>query len=216
MRRMATAFLVLAGLAVASTAPAVDFTQKGGAPQGATPTFKVAAVLLCDNGNQNNAFFQDDLARYGNRFNFGAGSVLTSVEFVHFGFGFAGPYNYDIELWDATSCTPIASVNNLVAADAAGAPMVESENVCASNIQLTGDVIVAIDANSCLVPTDCYPDVIFDDNLAATCQYVVDATNFQCIALSGQSGAFLLRVDTNNCPVPVTPSSWGGLKQIYR
>lgn len=217
MKRIATAFLVLVGLTFASAVFAVDFTTRTPLPSGTESATGLAAVYVCDNGTLNSAFFQDDGGRYGNLFNFPANSLLSSVEFVHFGYNtLFGPYSYDLEMWDLASCTPVAFINGLSAADAYSAPQIEQENLCAYGVLLSGNVIVAVDANSCFDPTDCYPDVMFDDNYGASCPYVVDATALQCFSQMGNSGAFLLRVETDNCPVPAKKDSWGSVKQIYR
>jgi len=217
MKRFATVFLVLAGLTAASAALAVDFRTKTPLPTPIDIGAGITAVLQCDNGNLNSAYYQDDTGRYGNAFNFGASSRLSYVTFAHYGWNtLAGPYSYDIECWDLTSCTPVAFVNGLMAADAFSSTQIELVNVCDYAIDLSGDVVVAIDANSCAVPTDCYPGVWFDDNLGATCPYVVDGSNLQCFSQMGSGGAFYLRVETDNCPVPVKKGSWGAVKQVYR
>lgn len=215
MRRASTVLMVLAALCVASTALALDPTPRTGTPPGGSVPFSLNTILFCDNAIQNNAFFQNDTDRYGNKFNFGLNGVLSNIEFAHFGFGFAGPYSYDIELWDPASCTVISTVNGLVAGDAANATRVEQVNVCANNLVASGDVIVAIDANSCLVPNDCYPDLWFDSQIGVVCPYIVQG-GVTCTDISGQAGPFLLRIDINNCGTPTMPSTWGGLKQIYR
>lgn len=222
MRKIATTTLVLLGLFAATSAFALDLPRKGQVPAGPHRTFtleSVNAVLGCDDGTPESAYFQDNVYRFGNLFDFGAGALLSSVEFAHYGFGFAGPYNYDIELWDATSCTFIASVNNLVAANAATAIQVETVPLCASNLYVDGPVVVALDANTCADPTDCYPDLLYDAQLNVLCPVIVDATNpaaADCYDQSSVSGPFLLRVETNNCPVPSKLDSWGKVKVLYR
>lgn len=217
MKLLATSLLLLAGLVSASAVLATDFSQKSHIAGKPMPTFKVAAVFQCDNGNLNSGFFQDDGTGFGNNFNFGASSNVDAVEFVHFGFGFAGPYNYDLEFWDKTSCTKITSIDGLVAADAGAVAQLEHIDTC-PNLNLTGEVIVAVDPNTCLAPNDCYPDLIFDDNtINNPCPYYVDLGGAGCGSLASfGSGAFLLRVETDNCPTPTHKGSWGALKQIYR
>jgi hypothetical protein len=213
--KRAIATFVLAGLTVASAAFAVEFTTKAPLPN-ASQVEGLLAILACDNGTPSSAYFQDDTGRYGNRFSFGGGASIKTLTFAHFGFGFSGPYNYDIEFYDPASCTIIDSVDGLVAADAASAVQVEVVDLCPENIVLSGDVLVTIDSNSCLDPTDCYPDVLFDTQVGVFCPYVVFPAAFACFDVSAQSGPFLLRVETD-CPgVPVAPKSWGSVKQIYR
>jgi hypothetical protein len=216
MKRLATALFVLAGLAVASSALAVDFDHKTVMPQNTDLEFTLVAVLACDNGNANSAYYQLNTSRYGNLFSFGSGARLSALAFAHYGFGFAGPYNYDIELWDPTSCTPVAAVNGLVAQDAANDLVVETVDLCPQQLTVQGNLIVAIDANSCASPSDCYPDVIFDNQINVACPWIVDAATNTCYDVSDQNGPFILRVEIDNCPVPVVPGTWGALKQRYR
>jgi hypothetical protein len=217
MKLLATSLLLLAGLVSASAVFAVDFTKKGPI-SGPIPTFKVTTVYACDNTNLNSGFFQDDFTAYGNNFNFAANSNVDAVEFIHYGFGFPGPYNYDLEFWDKTSCTKITSFDGLVAGDAGSSPRVEHIDACFAQLNLTGEVIVAVDPNTCLAPNDCYPDVIFDTaTVQNPCPYQVNVNGAGCFSLAPDgSGAFLLRVEVNNCPTPVHNGSWGAVKQIYR
>ena len=143
MKKIVTALLVIAALSVASAAMALDLARH-------TPSFapnrhpfdtqSVQALIGCDDNVEGNAYFQATDDRLGNVFSFGTGKLLSRVQFVHYGFGFAGPYNYDIELWDPISCTFIAAKNGLVAADASGANTVtENVNLCPANLFATGD-----------------------------------------------------------------------------
>lgn len=194
-------------------APAFAFESAKTPHRGPSPPVNTA-VLQCDDGVDFSAFFQLDTRRYGNNFNFGLGSRLTSVEITHFGyFTLSGPYLFDIELWDGTTCTFISSVDNLAAADAFDHTEVETFNVCPANLVAAGSVNVVIDANSCAAPNDCYPDIEFDDTFP-TCQRIITPPATCQTATNG--GNFLLRVDLNNCPTPTLPMSWGSVKQRYR
>jgi hypothetical protein len=217
MKRAIAVLLTLSALLVATAAFAVDFNMKTPL-SGANEIQGLSAVLACDNGTAFNAFFQADGAGYGNYFNFGGGSQLSTLTFAHFGWNtLVGPYNYDVELFDRPSCTLIQTIPGLVAADAFAAPTTEVVDLCPNNIVLTGDVLVAIDANSCADPSDCYPDVLFDNQANIQCPVVVDLTTWICTDLSPQAGPFLLRVETDTCvPVPTRPTSWGAVKSIYR
>jgi hypothetical protein len=216
MRRLAIASVVLAGLVIAGVASAVDFDKKTVMPQDLGLQFKLVAVLACDNGNPSSAFYEADAYRYGNLFSLGGGARLSTLEFAHYGFGFSGPYNYDVEIFDPTSCTLVAAVNGLVAQDAANDIMVESVDLCAQNLTLAGNVIVAIDANSCVSPSDCYPDVLFDTQINVVCPYIVDPAGHVCEDISGEGGPFILRLEIDNCAVPTIPSTWGAVKGYYR
>jgi hypothetical protein len=223
MKRMVIAVLVILGLAVASAAMAVDvLPRKSGLPQARhidrATRFSATAVLGCDDGVEVNAYFQGTDDRIGNVFNFGSGAVLDAVGFDHYGFGFAGPYNYDLELWDPTSCTMIAAVNNLVASDAAATSVFDVVDLCGNNLFVAGDVTVAIDPNSCISATDCYPDIIFDDQIDVFCPMIIPnaSTSPICFDYSPYSGPFILRVETDNCPTPAAKHSWGSVKTLYR
>ena len=216
MKRFAIAFVVLASLALASSAPAIDFDQKSTMPEIIAPNFTMAQVLACDNGNAASAYYQDDTGRYGNYFSLGGGARLSHLEFAHYGFGFSGPYNYDLELWDPTSCTMVLAVNGLVAQDAANDIMVESVDLCPRNLTAAGNLVVALDANSCSTPADCYPDLLFDNQVNVFCPVIIDASTGQCFDASADSGPFLLRLEIDNCAVPTLPKTWGAVKNIYR
>lgn len=213
--------LVLAGLCLATCAMALDMSKR-------LPTtlpervggFELNALFQCDDNVPYNAYYQDPNGRYGNVWTF-SNERVSQVQFVHYGWGFAGPYNYDIELWDAATCTYIGGKNNLVAGNAATALRTETVNltVAEGGTCLNGDIIVAIDANTCIAgasPPDCYPDLFYDDQLFVACPVIVDAINFVCTDVSDQSGPFLLRATTVGCVVDVKPSSWGKVKTLYR
>lgn len=212
MRRIATLLSLMASLILAASAFAFD--QARTPATNPSPDF-VLAVQSCDNGVDNSAFFQDDAARYGNNFAFGASSLLSAIEFVHNGYGtVVGPYLFDVELWDDATCTFLGSVDNLFAPDAFTGSITSSFNLCAANLSASGSVNVVIDANSCFNPSDCYPDIEFDNQVPPTCQRIVIPATPQC-GQSANGGNFLLRVDLNNCPTPASKPSWGAIKVRY-
>jgi hypothetical protein len=221
MRKTATTLLVLLGLFAATSAFAVD-VKKAGLPTPRPVRLNATAILNtplgCDDGVEYNAYFQNTDDRIGNVFSFGSGATLSRLSFEHFGFGFPGPYNYNIELWDPTSCTFVAAKNGLIAQDAANDFVFEDVDLCSDNIHVAGDMIVTIDPNSCAAPNDCYPDVLFDDQLEVFCPVIINdaSTSPACFDVSPISGPFILRVDINNCPVPAKKTSWGELKTLYR
>ena len=85
MKGKAIPFLVVAGLCIATCAMALDLSKRAGSLSGRSDGFRIDAVYSCDNGNTASAYFQDDNGRYGNVFNFAAGSQLRSLSFVHHG-----------------------------------------------------------------------------------------------------------------------------------
>lgn len=221
MKRIATASLVLLGLMIAASAMALNL-QKA-LPHTLRNTHPVApasvnSVLGCDDGILYNGYFQGTEDRLGNLFSFAPGTKLSRVGFYHYGFGTPGPYNYDIEIWDPASCTFVAAKNNLVAADAANNLGFEDIDLCPDNVVLSGDLLVTIDPNTCAAPNDCYPDLLFDDQLDVACPWIINSADSSpaCFDVSPYSGPFVLRIDVNNCPVPTAKKSWGSIKSMYR
>ena len=213
MRRFATTAVLLASLLSAVSAHAFDVARP--LQSHATPNFTLVAQV-CDNGVNFNAFFQADIRRYGNEFNFGAGARLSSIEMVHDGWEtLFGPYMFDVELWDVTTCTLIASADNLAASDAFDGAITESFNLCPFELEAAGAVGVMIDANSCSDPSDCYPDISWD-NTTPECQWIITPGAPSLCQFSPTAGDFLLRVDLDNCPTPTRPVTWGTIKQKYR
>jgi hypothetical protein len=211
MKRFATIASLTASLLLATTAFAFD--QARTPASNPSPDF-VLAVQSCDNGIDASAFFQADDSRYGNNFAFGASSVLSSIEMVHNGYQtVVGPYSFDVELYDDATCTFISSADNLSAANAFSGSITETFNLCSFQLTAAGSVNVTIDANSCFDPTDCYPDVEFDNTVPPTCQRIV--TPGPTCVQSSNGGNFLLRVDLNNCPTPASKPSWGAIKVRY-
>jgi len=220
MKRTAIALCLVAGVLSFSSAFALDLQRKSLNPANPRQVElnSAQAVLGCDDGVFFSGWFQGTDDRVGNVFDFGSGAVLSEVAFVHYGFGFSGPYNYDIEIWDQASCTFVAAKNNLVAADAAGAVQIEDVLLCADNLFVAGNMVVTIDPNTCANPTDCYPDVLFDDQIFVACPIIIGnaSTSPVCNDVSDFGGPFLLRVAIDECPTPTRTHSWGQVKAIYR
>ncbi|HTO89610.1 MAG TPA: hypothetical protein VMJ70_00640 [Candidatus Sulfotelmatobacter sp.] len=222
MRKLATAFLVLLGLSLlAANGFALDL-RRHSMPSNRqvhlhSPAM-IQAVLGCDDGYVFNAYYQNSDDRLGNYFSFGATARLSRVAFAHYGFGFSGPYQYNLEVWDPASCTFVTGKNGLVAQDAASDVAVEDVDLCSDNIMVSGYMMIMIDPNSCLAPDDCYPDLMFDDQVDVACPVIINnaSTAPECFDISPYSGPFLLRVETDNCPVPAKKTSWGELKTLYR
>jgi len=219
MEKIATALLVTLALTAATSAMALDLHRRSGTvPSRDLGTQSITAFIGCDNGVLNSAYFQKDTERLGNLFDFGGGALLSRITFAHYGYGFSGPYSYDIELWDPLSCTFIASRDNLTAADAATSVIVEDVNLCQDNLFAVGLVAVTLDPNSCIGANDCYPDLIFDDQIDVICPFVIaDATTLPvCIDASPYNGPFVLRTELDNCATPSKRPTWGQMKAHYR
>ena len=221
MKRTATLSIALLALLIASNAFALDLQRRHQAIPVSGQLYSVTqvnTVLGCDDNVANNAYYQATDDRLGNMFSFGSGAALSAVGFWHYGYGLSGPYNYDIEIWDPVTCTYVTGKNGLSAADAAASPTFTVADLCPDNIYLTGDLAVTIDPNTCAAPNDCYPDLLFDDQLNVFCPIIINnaSTSPACYDVQTFNGPFLLRIDTNNCPTPAKTRSWGDLKQIYR
>jgi hypothetical protein len=221
MKRTVTTLCLVAGVLSFSSAFALDLQRKNLNPDNNRQHVSLnssQAIFGCDNGNAFNAYFQETDQRFGNTFDFGTGAVLSEVVFAHFGFGFSGPYNYDLEIWDAASCTMVLAKNNLVAGDAANDIAVEDVLLCPDNLFVAGKMVVTIDPNSCLEPTDCYPDLLFDDQISIACPVIINSASVApvCIDARDFNGPFLLQVATDQCPTPTKSHSWGQVKAIYR
>jgi hypothetical protein len=220
MKRLVTMCFVVVGLLAATSAMALDLHSRTSLPRALNLTRPMTAtvVLGCDDGNAYNAYYQATDDRLGNLFDFGTSSMLGTVNFAHYGWGIAGPYDYDIEVWDPTSCTMVAAKNGLVASDAADAVGVETVDLCSSGIVLSGNMVVTIDPNSCVAPNDCYPDLMYDDQIDVFCPVIINnaTTAPACYDVSPYNGPFLLRIGLNTCATPTHRESWGHLKSIYR
>lgn len=218
---VAASLLALSGLLAAGSSFALDLRPQQ-APQ-ANPQQQNRgpvgnAVLGCDNGITWSGYFQYTDDRLGNKLNFGGGGMLSSVSFTHYDYGTAGPYNYNLEVWDPTSCTLVAARNGLVAASSVFANTTETVDLCANNIHVSGNLIVAIDPNTCNNAFDCYPDLVYDNQLNVACPYIISdaSTAAVCSDVSQFSGPFLLHAAVDECVVPVREASWGQIKAIYR
>lgn len=176
------------------------------------------SVLGCDNGVTWGGWFQYADDRLGNVFNFGSGGALSSVSFTHYDYGTVGPYNYDVEVWDPASCTLVAGKYNLVAASSVYTNTVETVSFCGTGINVAGSMFVGIHAKTCNSPTDCYPNLVYDNQLFVACPVIInDATTAPaCYDVSAYGGPFLLRTTVNECSTPTNGATWGRLKSIYR
>lgn len=200
MRLVLIALLVLT---MAGAAGAADLTKdQGGSDIQMTRTFN-----YCTGTDDDNGFYQNGIYAYGNALSLGAtAGPLTTLDFFHNGYGFSGPYDYTLYVYDAVTCTVIGSIPGLTAADAAAGTIEEIVDLCPYNLVASGDVIVAIHPQSCYVPTDCYPDVEFDytapvDGCGSRVEVGVPDTCVQILSSSGVVD-FLLGVVFNECVTP--------------
>jgi hypothetical protein len=215
---MKSLYCALAALViVAGSANALD--MKSATPLGHTGDGSSRVAYACDDGNLDNAYFQASAAAYGNAFDVGAGGPLSRVEFWHYGwFTVVGPYDYDLKVYDETTCTEIASIP-LVAADAFDSDQFEEEDLCDFGVDVSGPIVVAVNALSCFDPTDCYPDVYFDQTgVFDGCDRIVTVADptLDC-SLPVLNGDFTVRINVDECgSTPTEEASWGQLKGLYR
>ena len=202
---------------VATPASAFDVKELGAGNGGGS-----SVAFSCDEGAQDSAFYQNQGQAYGNAFDTGAGGPLSVLDFEHFGFGFPGAYAYNVLVLDEATCTVVGSVNGLLAVDAAGAPAQEIVDLCDENIVVSGSTVVAIEPLTCAIPTDCYPDVLFDQtgtiNECGRSLLVADNSGCDDPTIGGFGAVdFLLRVSVDECgSTPTEVKSWSEVKDSFR
>lgn len=176
------------------------------------------SILGCDNGVTWSGWFQYADDRLGNVIDFGAGGTLSSVTFDHYDYSTVGPYAYDLEVWDPTSCTLVAGKYNLSAASSVFTNTFETVNLCGTGITVSGPTFVGIHPKTCNSPTDCYPNLVFDSQLNVACPVIISnaSTAPFCGDVSPFGGPFLLRAAVNECTTPSLDRTWGQLKSYYR
>ena len=226
MKRLATLLGVAIMIGVASQAFAVDLHNSHRTGTIGNPTsprqnhtFSVQTIVGCDDGYLWSSWYQNADDRLGNLFDFGTGAQLSTVAFYHYGWGFSGPYQYDLEVWDPVSCTQVATVAaGLTALDAAASSVVEVVNACPSDLHFTGVMMVGIHPLTCISATDCYPDLVYDDQTDVFCPVIIGnaSTSPVCYDVSANAGPFVFRCELDNCPVPAKRATWGQLKSSYR
>ena len=175
-------------------------------------------AFTCDDDVLSSAYFANALSAYGNAFDVGAGGPLSHVEFWHYGwFTLAGPYDYNLKVYDEATCTEIASIP-LVAAHAFDHDELAVEDLCTYGIAVSGAIVVAVEPLSCAAPTDCYPDVYFDDVAPVNdCTRIVDTTGPSGCDVGGFLNDHVLRISVDECGgTPTDEASWGGVKNLYR
>lgn len=201
--------LVLVGLLVLVMAGAANAADLSKGNDGVSAQLEASRSLIyCAGVNFDSAFYQDALYAYGNALSVGAGAhVLTTLDFVHYGYGFSGPYDYDLLVYDAATCTVVGEVTGLVASDAAANNVQELVDLCPYNLVVTGDLLVLIHPLTCLSPTDCYPDVGMDfstppDGCGSRAEVGVPGTCVQILSSSGVVD-FLQGITIDECAPPV-------------
>ncbi len=165
---------VLLAVAMVGSASAIDLQIKAGPPT--SINFQARTPFYCNGAVGQNAFYQLNTAAYGNAYDVGVGGPLSYLDFVHNGYGFAGPYSYNVVVYDQATCTQVCNFGPLSAGDAAAGPVQEVVDVCSYSCNVTGAVIVALRPLSCLAANDCYPDIMWDYTGALGCGSVIDYT----------------------------------------
>lgn len=226
--------LVLFALLIATmvgSAAAVDLSTKGASH----PAYQqgTRTGVYCLGVNFDSAFYNQPDTVYGNVLDVGVGGPFSYLDFIHYGYGTPGPYNYNIRVYDPVTCTQVCSIGPLVAADAAAVPVEEILDVCSYGCNLTGQVLVGIEDLTCFfigtpVPWDCYPDLVFDydaetpspavSGCGAIVDMSVDPDECGYVTADGFPVDFLLGVYVDECepPVATEPVTWGQVKGLYR
>lgn len=201
MRLVLIALLVLT---MAGAAGAADLSRdQAGTGQQVSHS---RSLVYCVGSNYDNAFYENGIYAYGNALTMDGSGPLTTLDFYHDGYGFVGPYDYTLFVYDAATCTVIGSVPGLVAGDAAAGLIEEVVDLCPYDLAVTGDIVVAIQPQSCIVPTDCYPDIGFDVTTppAGCGMRATVGVDGSCVQILSTSGVvdFLLGVTFNECAAP--------------
>lgn len=171
----------------------------------------------CDNGNQDNGFFQDGVTVYGNAFDVGDGGPLTTVEFYHYAWGeLAGPYDYNIYVYDALTCEELCVIGPLQAADAQNVHTLEVVDICPYNCYISGEILVGIQALSLSSAGYYHPTVDFEEEPVDNCMRQVDIASATGCDTVLDSGDFLLRITVNECTTPGEATSFSAVKAMYR
>lgn len=216
---MKTLYCALAACTIvalmAAPASALDVKAFGGQSENSS-----RAAFSCDEGAQDNAFYQNQGSFFGNAFDVGAGGPLSQVDFEHFGFGFAGPYDYNLVVLDEATCTVVGTVNGLSAQDAGTTAAQEIVDTCDEDIQVSGNTVVTVEPLTCLAANDCYPDLFFDSTgVVNSCGRIVAGGAGCDTPAQSATGPldFLLRITVDECePTPTESVSWSHMKNTYR
>jgi hypothetical protein len=192
---MRLVLLALLVVTMAGSAAAMDVAKPHGDPIQAA-----RYGVSCAGINFDSAFYQHPTTVYGNALDAGTGGQLTTLTFTHSGYGFSGPYTYNLFVFDPATCTKLYEQDGLVAADAAAGAVTETVPLTAYNWSVSGVFLIGIQPQSCAAATDCYPDVGFDYDAATPtpvvngCGSAVDLTdplNPFCYQIQTTTGYFI-------------------------
>lgn len=159
---MRLVLLALLIVTMAGSAAAMDFTATAKPTGDASQLQATRYGVACAGINFDSAFYQDDTKIFGNQMDAGAGGQLTTLNFKHKGYGFSGPYSYNLFVYDFATCTQVYAEFGLTAADAAAGAVTEVVDLTPYNWSVTGFFFIGIQPLTCLAVGDCYPDVGFD------------------------------------------------------
>lgn len=203
MRLVLIALLVLTIAGTAGTAGAADLSKDQA--HDAAQLSASRSLIYCTGIYYDNAFWESSIYVFGNALSLGATpGPLTTLDFVHDGYGTTAPYNYNLFVYDIATCTVVGEVPNLWAQDPAAGEAEEIVPLCQYNLVASGDVIVGIQPLTCNNATDCYPDLAFDytsppDGCGSRVTVGVPNTCVQILSTNGVVD-FLLGVTFNECP----------------
>jgi hypothetical protein len=173
-------------------------------------------LYMCDEGYLDNAYYENQGYVYGNAFDVGAGGLLSFIDFVHHGwFTWSGPSQYNLRVYDDATCTEIAVLGPYTADDAYSTDVEQLQNLCVENLVVTGQIGVLLEPLSCYQPTDCYPDVYFDQTgFFDGCDRVFPISAPDCTPY--MNGDFVMRIGVDECDTPTQNATWGSVKALYR
>jgi len=158
---MRLVLLALLIVTMVGSASAMDYRARPDGTGLQANTYTPLAIG-CNGINFDSALYQSDAAIYGNQLDAGDGGILQTLSFQHNGYGFAGPYNYKLSVWDFGTCTQLYPEADLIAADAAAAKVTEIVPLTSYGWAVTSYFFIGIQPLTCNAPGDCYPDVGFE------------------------------------------------------
>jgi hypothetical protein len=215
--------LLVAGVAIAAEPRA--YRDPASAPTLSMPTAPRSAqtTLQCWVGVPDNSYVQEELYRYGVAWQLPAGTVMSRIGFWYSGWQDThGPYPYDLELWDVAACERLRTKTGLWAPDAFDGPAYCEVDLCGEHFGGGGELAILVRPLMARSGT-MWPMLLTESTGEQGCVSYFNRLDptipppWQQTACNRSTGVnFLFSLNVNECPVPVTRSSWGSLKAHYR
>ncbi len=225
MIRLILTFVMACAVATSAISAELAYRDVSSTPVFDMPPGATAAqsTYQCWLGAPDNSFIQMPLERYGVGWQLPQGSLLSRVGFIYSGWQDThGPYPYDLELWNVTTCQRVWTKSGLWAPDAFDGPAYCEVELCGEGLVVGGDMALLVHPLMERSGT-MWPMLMTEWGAEQGCMSYVDRLDpqipppWQQTSCSRSTGmTFMFSLDINDCPVPTTRRSWGGLKTHYR